>query len=93
VLCPAPHIAGTYLPITADGMGTRTTLWHFSCRALLPVNRPDASRRVPDATPDEPLMVSLPVSFPDASRYWVLLPDPAALLVSALPARRPLASR
>ena len=87
----APHF---FTP--GGGTGVRVTLWHFSLPVLLPVTRPEASRCVPLNDPDElPLVVELPVSRPEASRYWVLVavPLPLPVRVSALPARRPLASR
>jgi hypothetical protein len=40
-----------------------------------------------------PWELSVPVNRPEASRYWVRLPLPKNLLVVALPAMRPLASR
>jgi hypothetical protein len=61
---------------------------------LLPVIRPEASRCVPVNDPDElPLVAELPVMRPDESRYWVFVAEPLPVRVSALPAKRPLASR
>lgn len=82
----------SYLFTPGGGKGTFATSWHFPMPLLLaeplPITRPEASRWVAC----EPLVVSLPVSLPEASRNWVLLPDPLPVRVSALPAERPLAS-
>jgi hypothetical protein len=40
-----------------------------------------------------PVVDELPVSLPEASQYWILLPELLPVRVSALPAERPLASR
>ena len=54
----------------------------------------EASRWVAVADPDELALVDwLPVMRPDASRYWVFVAEPVPVRVSALPAKRPLASR
>ena len=56
---------------------TFATPWHFPLPELRLTSRPDASRCVPLSDPDElPLVVWLPVSRLDASRYCVLVPDP-----------------
>jgi hypothetical protein len=61
---------------------------------LLPMIRPDASRRVPVCDPDGLILeVELPVMRPELSRYWVVVPEPLPVRVSPLPWIRPLASR
>jgi hypothetical protein len=76
------------------GTGKGVTLGHFPLPELLPVRRPEASRWVPVNDPEGlPLVEELPVSRPEASRYWVFVAEPLPVRVSALPARRPLASR
>ncbi len=53
--------------------------WHFPVTLLIPIRRPEASRRVPANDPDElPVIEKLTVSRPEASRYRVLLPEPIA---------------
>ena len=69
-------------------------LWHFPLPELELTILPELSRPVPVNDPDAlPLVAELPVSLPEASRYCVLLPEPSPTRVSALPFRRPLASR
>jgi hypothetical protein len=73
-------------------MGVLVTPWHFPLPELLLTQRPEASRRVLVMVP-LPWELSVPVNRPEASRNWVRLPLPKNLLVVALPAMRPLASR
>jgi hypothetical protein len=75
-------------------MGGGAVPVQFPLPELLPIIRPDSSRCVPVNDPAGlPLVVELPVSLPEAARYWVLLPELLPVRVSALPAERPLASR
>jgi hypothetical protein len=63
---------------------------------LLPARRPLASRWVLVNDPAVlllPPVAVVPAGRPDASRYWVVVPEPLPVRVSALPAKRPLASR
>ena len=78
--------------VPANGTGVRVPPWHLPLPVLLPVTRPEASRRVLVMVP-LPCAVSLPVSRPEASRNWVWVPVLPNLLVLALPAIRPLPSR
>jgi hypothetical protein len=75
-------------------MGALAAPWHFPLPELLLTRRPDASRRVPLKDPEglTLVVVWLPVSRPDASRYCVRLPLPEKLFEVALPVVRPLAS-
>ncbi len=73
-------------------MGVLVTPWHFPLPELLLTKRPEASRLVVVMAP-VPWELSVPVSRPEASRNCVRLPLPKNLLVVALPAMRPLASR
>ena len=83
-----------YFFIPSGGVGTTAVPWHFPLPVLPPVSRPEASRWVPVNDPEElAFVVWLPVSRPEASRYWVRLRVPANLLVLALLAIRPWASR
>ncbi len=67
------------------GDDTLTAPWHFPLPELLPISRPEASRRVVVVLP-WPWELSVPVRRPEASRNWVRLPLPANPLVVALPA-------
>jgi hypothetical protein len=83
-----------YRLAAGGGTGTFVTPWHFPLPVLLPIRRPDASRWVPVSDPEGlAFVVWLPVSRPEASRYWVFVAEPLPVRVSALPAKRPLASR
>ena len=72
----------------------RGALAFFPLPALPPVSRADASRWVAVNDPEGLVfVVCLPVSRPDESWCWVLVPEPLPVRVSPLPATRPLASR
>ena len=91
-------IAAPYLFAPGGGKGTFAVSLHFPVPELLPIIRPEASRRVPVCDPDGlPWVAELPVRRPEASRYWVLvlepLPEPLLVRVLPLPWIRPLASR
>lgn len=62
----------------------------FPAPVLLPINLPEASRRVPVTKPEvPPFVVWLPADLPDASRKSVRLPLVPLVRVVALPAMRP----
>jgi hypothetical protein len=76
--------AGGQTYFFAPGGRTGGVSVHFPLPVLLPIRRSEESRCVPVMVPDElRLMDSLPVTRPDAFRFWLLLPDPANLLVLA----------
>ncbi len=75
-------------------MGIGTVFGHFPVPELVPVTRPELSRRVLVIVPAGlRLVVVVPVIRPEASRYCVRPPVLADVRVSALPVIRPLASR
>ena len=91
IVCRAA-LSFLYFFVPAGGIGTRGTTGHSPLPVLVPVTLPEASRRVPVAKPDEPLVVWLPVDRFEASRKSVRLVLPFVRAV-ALPVVRPLASR
>jgi hypothetical protein len=84
----------SYFFALGGGRGIGTLFGHFPLPELVPVTRPEASRRVPVTVPAGlPPVVVVPVIRPEASRYCVRPLLPADVRVSALPVIRPLASR
>ena len=89
---PFPKLGnvGRHFFVPTNGTGVRVPPWHLPLPVLLPVTRPEASRRVLVMVP---WVVSLPVIRPEASRNWVWLPVLPSLLVLELPVSLPLPSR
>ena len=91
---PASALPPAYFFTLEGGKGTGAGLWHFPLPELVPVTRPEASRRMPVTVPAGlPPVVVVPVIRPEASRYCERSPVPVDVRVSAPPVIRPLASR